>query len=395
MSPWRHTLFLGWRHTRHHAWRSLTLVAALGFILWLPLGLGHLVSRFSEAMMARAEATPQLAGAQGSRFDLVFNALYFRGRTPPAIRHGDLDALGRDGLAQLVPLRLGHTARGQPLAGTTPEYFERRGLAVAEGDPPLLLGDCVLGARVAERLGLKPGDRLMSDPGNVFDIAGEYPLNMLVRGVLRPSGQPDDEAVFVDLKTAWVIEGLGHGHEELGEKTDSRALLKRDAGGITAGSALRHYTEITPENLAGYHFHGDTAAFPLSAVLVFPRDEKSGTILETRFGPRSMLQVVRPATVIREMLGMVFQVKRLLELNFALAGAVTLVLFGLIVGLAVRLRAAEFATLHRLGCTRGFIARLVVAETAMLAAGAAMWAAALLLATHAAGTGWILHFIKS
>jgi putative ABC transport system permease protein len=394
MSLWRHNFFLGWRYTRHHAKRSLTLVAALGLILWLPLGLENLVSTFAEAMLARARATPQLAGAPGSRFDLVFNALYFRGRTPPTIPQADLEILSRDGLADCVPVLLGFTARDQPLVGTTLEYFERRGLVVAEGGMLTVLGDCVLGAKVAERLGLKPGARLMSDPGNVFDIAGEYPLNMLVRGVLAPSGQPDDEAVFVDLKTVWVIEGIGHGHEKLDATTDARALLKRDDSGITANSALRQHTEITPENIASYHFHGDSGDFPISGVLVFPRDEKSGIILEARFGPRSALQIVRPEAVISEMLGLVFQLKKLLEMNFALVGTVTLVLFGLIIGLAVRLREAEFATLHRLGCTRGFILRLIVTELGLLVLGASVFAGLLLLASGAAGNGWLLHLLS-
>ena len=30
---------------------------------------------------------------------------------------------------------------------------------------------------------------------------------MTVTGVLAPTGTPDDDAVLVDIKTAWVIEG--------------------------------------------------------------------------------------------------------------------------------------------------------------------------------------------
>ncbi len=48
----------------------------------------------------------------------------------------------------------------------------------------------------------------MSSPESVFDITGVYPLKMNVVGILQPTGTPDDDAVFVDVKTAWVIGGL-------------------------------------------------------------------------------------------------------------------------------------------------------------------------------------------
>ena len=41
----------------------------------------------------------------------------------------------------------------------------------------------------------------------LFDLAGVYPLKMHVAGVLEPTGGPDDAAVFVDIRTSWVIEG--------------------------------------------------------------------------------------------------------------------------------------------------------------------------------------------
>jgi putative ABC transport system permease protein len=67
--------------------------------------------------------------------------------------------------------------------GTTLDYFDFRGLKVVEGRNLAVLGDCVLGARVAENLRLKPGDSLLSSPETLFDLAGVYPLKMKVVGV--------------------------------------------------------------------------------------------------------------------------------------------------------------------------------------------------------------------
>ena len=57
----------------------------------------------------------------------------------------------------------------------------------------------VLTDRMAEALGLGPGDSLLSSPETLFDLAGVYPLKMKVVGVLARSYTPDDRAVLVDL----------------------------------------------------------------------------------------------------------------------------------------------------------------------------------------------------
>ena len=46
----------------------------------------------------------------------------------------------------------------------------------------------------------------------MFDLAGVYPLKMKAAGVLAPSGTPDDDAVFVNVK-----EEITHSHGPTGE----------------------------------------------------------------------------------------------------------------------------------------------------------------------------------
>jgi putative ABC transport system permease protein len=128
-----------------------------------------------------------------------------------------------------------------------------------------LLGECVVGSQVADELGLAPGDQLLTDRENILDIAGLYPLKMNVVGVLAPSRTADDQAVFIDLKTAWVIQGLGHGHQDLSQETDESKLLSRDEKSIVASAAVLPYTEITESNLDSFHFHGELDEFPLTS----------------------------------------------------------------------------------------------------------------------------------
>jgi len=298
---------------------------------------------------------------------LVLHALYFGGRTPDLISAADADAVRESGLARVVPLYVDFRARGYPIVGTSLEYFEIRGLTIASGRSLLRLGECVLGASVAEALDLKAGDSLMSDPENVFDIAGDYPLKMRVVGVLSRADSADDGAVFADIKTAWIIAGIGHGHPDLEAAANDSVVLRRGAGNVVANAALRQYMEITDQNIDSFHFHAAPEERPLSGLLLFPRDAKSGVLLRGRYDTReSPLQVLRPREVVSEMMSTVTKARRFLALNFLLGTVVAGLFLVLVTLLSLRLREQEMGTLFLLGCRRGMVLGLVAAELGLV-----------------------------
>lgn len=365
----RQVVFLAWQSLRFHRLQSAILIFGLAVTLYLPLAVNGLVARYQASLLQRAAATPLVAGGLGSRFDLVLHALYFRGHVPRLLKMADVQALRDTGYAEPIPLYVRFTARHAPLVGTTLDYFAFRQLPLARGEPLLQLGDCVLGAEVAATLNLGPGDRLLTDPENVFDLAGSYPVSLRVMGVLAPGHTPDDRAVFVDLKTTWLIEGLAHGHSDVtGTNTDANVVLDRTATNVTANAALVEFTEVTAENLASFHFHGDPGDFPVSAILPIPRDEKSATLLRGRYQvPDATVQILVPRGVVEELLGLVFRIKRFFDANAALVGAATAAFLLLVVLLSLRLRRPELETLFRLGCARGLTTRLVAVELTGLA----------------------------
>jgi putative ABC transport system permease protein len=374
----RHIWFLAWQSIRFNRLQSAILIIGLAVPLYLPLAVNGLVNRYQAGLLQRAISTPLVAGGLGSRFDLVLHTLYFRGNVPRLLRMADVEAIRATGYAAPIPLYVRYTARHAPIVGTTLDYFVFRGLRLVRGEQLLELGDCVLGSEVAVSLKLAPGDRLMTDPENVFDIAGSYPVKLRVMGVLEPSGTPDDRAVFVDIKTAWLVEGLAHGHSDItATNTDGSVVLNRDATNVTANAALLEFTEVTPQNIASFHFHGDPDQFPISAVIPVPKDERSATLLRGRYqGPESSVQILVARSVVEELMGLVFRIKRFFDANAALVGVATGLFLLLVVLLSVRLRRPEMETLFRLGCARGLIAKLVATE--LFAIGGVSFALALI-----------------
>jgi putative ABC transport system permease protein len=366
-------IYLAWRYLAFHKVKTAILLLSITLIFFLPIGLKVVVDQSAASLTARAEATPLIIGAKGSPLELVLNSLYFESDVPARMSYAEATRAGAYGLATAIPLYTRFRSGRHPIVGTTLDYFDFRELSVAEGRQMAMLGDCVLGARAAELLHVGPGGYVVSSPESVFDIAGVYPLKMKVTGVLHPSETPDDEAVFVDVKTAWIIEGLAHGHQDLAQPGAASNVLKRDGNTYVANAALPQYNEITPDNVDTFHFHGDPAGFPITAVIAVPYDEKSGTLLQGKYlGEEEQVQVLRPLGVMNELLETILTVQSYVVTAVMVVGFSTLATAVLVFLLSLRLRRREIVTLHKIGGSRRRILCILASEiVAVMVLGAA------------------------
>lgn len=369
-------LFLGWRYLAHHRFKSGILIASITLMLFLPAATRLLVEDSATALTARADVTPLILGARGSELELVLNTLYFHAKSPAEIENQAFVEARSTGLAEFIPIHSRFHSQGAPIVGTSLDYFDFRGLNIADGRQMGLLGECVIGANVAARLGLGPGDSIISSPETVFDIAGVYPLKMTIAGVLRSAGTADDDAVFVDVRTSWIIQGLGHGHTDLAEPEAGAAVLSRRDNVVTANASLTHYAEITPENISAFHFHGSSETFPLTSIIAVPPDQKNATLLRGRYHDNELLQLVLPGKVLDDLLETVFAVQNYVILGLAILSLATVAVITLVFLLSQQLRKGEFHTLSRIGASRGYISALIASEigfvfliSALLAAG--------------------------
>ena len=361
------SLYIAWKYVSFYKARTATLVACVTLIAALPLALELVLEESERQLLSRAESTPLLLGARGSALDLVMNSLYFGDEVPELISMRAADDMDASGLATPIPLYVRFQARGFPIVGTTLDYFDFRDLHIAQGRQMALLGECVIGAEVAERLELQPGDTLLSSPETLFDLAGVYPLKMKVAGVLARSYTPDDLAVLLDLKTAWVVQGLVHGHEDVTRTQDDSVIIKRSDNNVIANAKLVEYTEITTENVDSFHFHGAPDDYPLTAVLALPHDARSGTILRGRYLDTAIpYQLVVPGDVIVGLLANIFRIKNVLDAVILMVGVATALALILVFALSLRLRQHEIRTVFRIGGSRLTIFRLLGAEITII-----------------------------
>lgn len=358
-------LHLAARYVLRHRLQSALLAGALGLVFALPLCLRVLISHAQQELRARAAATPQIVGTRGSALDLMMTALYFKRENLLPLPMSVLTELRQNHSAAAIPLHVRFQAQGAPIVGTELEYFAFRGLHLAAGRQLSRLGDCVVGATVAKSRGLQAGGHVFSSPEQAFDMAGVYPLKMRITGVLAPSGTPDDEAVFVDLKTTWLIEGRSHGHDDL-QKDQSVVLKKEEDGNIVGNAAVRMFNEVTDKNFASFHFHGDVSTYPISAIIVLPQDAKAEALLAGRYARSKEQQLIRPRDEMEALLTQLVRLEGFAASALLLTATAALLVTALVFALSFRLRAREFATLEDVGVSRISLITVKVLEVLII-----------------------------
>lgn len=193
-----------------------------------------------------------IVGAKGSAMQLVMNTIFLQDIPVGNIPHDLYLLLKTDTrVKSAIPLGLGDNYKGFRIVGTTPDYFEMREKPTAPPYFTLAQGrlyaegfEVVLGAGVARRLGLKPGDEFTAAHGVVealeqaeedHDEAHAQPYKVV--GILAPTAGPADLGIYTPIESVWEAHGQSH----LGEGGDVTAVLVRPHG---LGGLMRIYQEV-------------------------------------------------------------------------------------------------------------------------------------------------------
>jgi len=159
----------------------------------------------------------------------------------------------------------------------------------------------------------------------------------------------------VDIETAWLIQGIAHGHDDLVKMPTN--VLKQEEGNVVGNAAVRMFAEVTDENVGSFHFHGDEGSHPdarhcgaASRCQVRRRSWQGATRAARR------CFIIRPSEVMEALLATLFQVETLVVAALGLVAGAAVLVAALVFFLSFRLRQREFATLADLGVGQGTLA---------------------------------------
>jgi putative ABC transport system permease protein len=368
-------LGIAWRNIRQRLLTSLltALSLALGVALVVAtLVTGGIVKQAFES--GSGLGYNMIVGAKGSPLQLVLNSVYLISKPieniswdfyqqflPAAERPDGVDGTFAASTKTAVPICMGDYFRGFRVIGTNAAYFDR--LTIGDGRPFAFAGGRnfrndeffggVLGATVAAKLGLKPGDPFApthgADDGKVHDP-------FTVTGVLARTDTPVDRGVFVNMEGFYLQDGHAkpvEGEEESGKDADG----SRDHGNQGPVPLPFAQREVTALLL-------DTASLP-----GLP-PELTAMGLRTAINEGRDGQAALPIAEIRQLLDLFV---RPLELLLLLV--TTLVVIVSAIGILVSMvgssleRSRDVAIMRALGARRSHVLVVVLIEAVLLAVG--------------------------
>ena len=364
-------LGIAWRNIRQRPLTSglTALSLALGVALVVAtLVTGSLVQRAFES--GSGLGYNMIVGAKGSPLQLVLNTVYLISRPienvgwdfyqeflPAARRADGIDGKYAASTGVAVPTCMGDYYRSFRVVGTNADFFGR--LTRGDGEPfrftsgenfrdaDFFAG--VIGATVAETLGLKVGDPFSpthgADDGKVHD-----PFKVV--GILERTWTPIDRGVFVNMEGFYLQDGHAKPLPD-GVEPEAPQALAGD-GPARLPAAQREVTAILLE----------TASLP-----GLP-PELTAMGLRTAINEGGEAQAALPVAEIRQLLDLFV---RPLELVLLLVTGLVVLVSALgilisMVGSSLE-RSRDVAIMRALGARRGHVLATVLIEAVLLAVG--------------------------
>lgn len=350
-------LSLSWRYL----W-SRPLASSLNLLL-LTLGVASMAfvliarDQIDRAFERDLAGIDVVVGAKGSPLQLILAGVFHMDVPPGNVPLAEVQALAsHPQVAQVIPLSLGDSVAGFRIVGSSHGYPAHYRVKLAQGTLWSAPMQAVLGAQVAQTLGLQLGQGFSGAHGLGGGGHEHADLPYTVVGLLAPCACVLDRLVLTDTASVWnVHEGLAPGEFESLSAEDRKAI---EADREVTLALVRYNTPM--------------------AAISFPRFINATT----------RMQAAAPAMEITRLLSMVGVGTRVLQGM----GAVLLLVAALSVFIAlwsaVRERRADIAMLRMLGAPPWKVGALLLCEALWLALLASVFG--LLLAQGlTALVGWL------
>ncbi len=288
-----------------------------------------------------------------------------------------------------VPVCLGDYYGRFRVVGTTPDFFDKltfgeeadkrytfaQGRNFQQYTPENGYFEAVIGAAVAREMKVKLGDRISPTHGDPEAGGEEHGTKFTVVGILKPSGTPNDRAVFVNMEGFYLMEDHAKPVAEQKDEDDEEAEQHDGASGDEHVTGADASDKHAAEEHADEHDHGARTSLPVeqrevTAILLRMSSPIFGATIPNLINEGSEAQAVMPILEITNLLDM--QVRPMQWLLLILT-----ILICVISGVSILVsiynsmseRRKEIAVMRALGAGRSTVMAIVLLESIMLALG--------------------------
>ncbi|HXE98360.1 MAG TPA: ABC transporter permease [Dongiaceae bacterium] len=211
------SLSLSYAYLRHKvlstALTITTFAAGVAMIVVMLLVNAQLQNEFSSNL----KGIDLVVGGKGSPMQLILSSVFHLDVPTGNIPLDEAEKLGKHPMIkEAIPLALGDNYQGFRIVGTTQAYPAHYQAMMKPGgrywEKEM---EAVLGAEVAAKSGLKPGDTFSGSHGLTSggELHSEFPYKVV--GILEPTGTVVDRLALTGRESVWYIhEHHDHDHDE-------------------------------------------------------------------------------------------------------------------------------------------------------------------------------------
>ena len=366
MLAWRSA----WSRRLGLSWVALSIALSTFLMLLLDRLQQDIRQHFSQSV----SGTDLIVGARTSGTSLLMYSVFRIGNATHNIRWSSAQAIAKDpAVAWTIPISLGDSYQGFPVVATTTAYFEhfrygrQQALRLDQGRPFTGLFDAVIGAEVADRLNLQPGQKIaLSHGSGAFQAADHGDKPFTVVGVLARTGTPVDRSVHIGL------DGMQAIHLDWIAGMPAREPISVDKIG---------QMDLTPDSV--------------TAVLVGLKSRAGVFSMQRSVGQfhAEPLMAVLPGVALDELWSNLAMGEQAIEVMVILVAVVSLLSLIAVISTGLEQRRGELAVLRSLGAGPRRIFALLVFEAVIVTAAAAIaGATATALAIAALGDWLSAHY---
>lgn len=152
--------------------------------------------------------TDMIVSSSNGSIDILLNLIFHIGDGLDEVHYSSYEDISRlSEVSWAVPLSVGDSFKGFDAVGTNENYFKyykysnNKSLEFAQGSNFKAFFDLIVGANVAKKLHLKLGDKVHLSHGGAHEHHEHKNRTFIVSGILKKSFTPNDDVVFMQLKT--------------------------------------------------------------------------------------------------------------------------------------------------------------------------------------------------
>ncbi|MBU0632825.1 ABC transporter permease [bacterium] len=190
---------------------SLSIIS-IAISVVLLLGIDRVTKTTKEHFLNTINQTDLIVAAPNGSLDILLNLIFHMGEPLKEMDYTSYQTISKfNEIAWAVPLSVGDSFQSYDAVSTTNDYFKyyryatSKNLEFAQGGDFKEFYDVVIGSDVADTLHLKLGDIIHLSHSRAAHKHTHANRDFHISGILAPTGTPNDESVFFQLKADEAI----------------------------------------------------------------------------------------------------------------------------------------------------------------------------------------------